>query len=447
MLPAEYKGRYFFHMTDVDNLESILQNGLLCTNEKKRLEINHHSIANQSIQKRRSEMEVPCGKKGTVHDYVPFYFCSRNPMLLGVINSKNQDQSRIIYLCFRIDKLESLHAVFTNASANTNEVPEFYDNIDQLSNLDWKVIDNPAWGCPDEAYRHKKMAEALVWNKVTMEDVDSIVVYNDFIKKKVEAVLLEHAINIPVVFEPLGGYHFYYTKFNISGQENITIVHGPNELKGEYERLLAAITDARDPKSSYRFKTVADLLHAIENEFTILPELKGIYQLETSNAAHHENVSEHTLSVVKQIKDTSFYQQSDTHLRNLMELSAYLHDIGKGPKSKWENGVQPKYPDHPADAIPMLGRIFSEEVELVTEEDIRRVCMMVVYHDLIGDICAKDRTGEQLMNIIHSEEDVDLLNAISIADTKAINEGWIDNTAYKRSQLIRSAKEYISQIE
>lgn len=440
MIPTEYIGRYFFHMTDVGNLESILQHGLLCTNEKERLGIAHHSIANQSIQERRSEMAVPCGQGRMVHDYVPFYFCSRNPMLLGVINSKNQDQSRIIYLCFRIEKLESLHAVFTNASANTIETPEFYDNVDQLSNLDWDAISNQSWGCPDETYRHKKMAEVLVWNRVSISEIDAIVVYGDYVKNEVDTVLRKHSINIPVVFEPFCGYHFYYTKFKIKGQENITIVHGPGELKGEYERLLSAIAETRDSNVSYHFKTVAELLYAIEKKFTILPELKGIYQLETSNKVHYKTVSDHTLSVVKQIKDTPFYQQSGGHLRNLMELAAYFHDIGKGPKNKWEDGVQPKYPDHPADAIPMLRRIFTKEVECVTEEDIRRVCMMVVYHDLIGDICAKGRKEEQLMNIIQSEEDVDLLNAISIADAKAISEEWIDNTANKRYFLIRRAK-------
>ncbi|WP_406943592.1 DarT ssDNA thymidine ADP-ribosyltransferase family protein, partial [Citrobacter freundii] len=30
-------------------------------------------ISNKNIQARRSQMLVPCGRKGVVHDYVPFY--------------------------------------------------------------------------------------------------------------------------------------------------------------------------------------------------------------------------------------------------------------------------------------------------------------------------------------------------------------------------------------
>ena len=95
----KYKGKYVFHFTDLRNLDSIVKNSLLSTNEKKRLGINHHNIANQTIQARRDEMDVTVGPGGKVHDYVPFYFSSINPMLLSLLNHKNCDQNLIIYLC------------------------------------------------------------------------------------------------------------------------------------------------------------------------------------------------------------------------------------------------------------------------------------------------------------------------------------------------------------
>ena len=95
----EHKWRYIFHFTDIHNLDSIIKNGLLCTNEKEARDISHKNIANMNIQNRRAKMEVTCGKGGVVHDYVPFYFTSKNPMFLGVLNKKNTDQPFIIYLC------------------------------------------------------------------------------------------------------------------------------------------------------------------------------------------------------------------------------------------------------------------------------------------------------------------------------------------------------------
>ena len=47
-----HKGKYIFHFTDLRNLDSIVKNALLSTNEKKRLEIKHHNIANQTIDRK-----------------------------------------------------------------------------------------------------------------------------------------------------------------------------------------------------------------------------------------------------------------------------------------------------------------------------------------------------------------------------------------------------------
>ena len=87
-LPDSLKGRYAYHFTSIDNLNSIIENGLLCTNLKNEQNISHQNIAELGIQGRRSTMSVPCSDGKFVHDYVPFYFSKRNSMQLGVINKK-----------------------------------------------------------------------------------------------------------------------------------------------------------------------------------------------------------------------------------------------------------------------------------------------------------------------------------------------------------------------
>ena len=226
-IPEQHAWRYFFHMTDIRNLESIITNGLLSTNKKNKLGIEHVNIANMSIQNRRAEMNVPCGKGGKVHDYVPFYFSSLNPMLLGVLNKKNQDQPFIIFLCLKISKLESLSAVFTDASANTTEPPHFYDDVADLDKLSWELIDSKKWSFADENDRHKKMAEALVYEKVDFTQVDCIVVYNEWVKKNVDKILKEagvKGVRVIYPFELVGfRYNFYYTKLSSSSSNSTHI--------------------------------------------------------------------------------------------------------------------------------------------------------------------------------------------------------------------------------
>ena len=82
------------------------------------------------------------------------------------------------------------------------------------------------------------------------------------------------------------------------------------------------------------------------------------------------------------------------------------------------------YPDHPADAIPMLRRILTEEIELLNDDEIRRLCMLVVYHDIIGDCYEKDRDKQQIADLIEHDDDYEMLTAISIADATAINGFW-----------------------
>jgi hypothetical protein len=68
------------------------------------------------------------------------------------------------------------------------------------------------------------------------------------------------------------------------------------------------------------------------------------------------------------------------------------------------------YPDHPADAVPMLLRILTEEIESISDEEIRQVCMLVVYHDIIGDCMEKGREKQQVADVIESEDDLDMLS-------------------------------------
>lgn len=145
MIPNELKGRFVYHFTSISNLKSIISDGLLSTNSKIKKGINHQNIANNNIQERRKNMAVTCGPKGVVHDYVPFYFAKRTPMLLNIVKSKNIDQIDIIYLAIPIENIVDKKFVFSDASANTIIPPNFYDDPKHLDKLEWDIIDRWAW--------------------------------------------------------------------------------------------------------------------------------------------------------------------------------------------------------------------------------------------------------------------------------------------------------------
>ena len=156
-IPANHKERFFFHFTHMNNLESILKHGILCTNKKDELKIKHFNVAANTIQERRSSMDVTCGPEGKVHDYVPFYFTAVNPMFLRLVNTKNVDQHLMLYFAISIDKLLGKNCVFTDASANTAIPPNFYSNPDDLDKLDWSAIDSRKWKCANQDEMHRRM--------------------------------------------------------------------------------------------------------------------------------------------------------------------------------------------------------------------------------------------------------------------------------------------------
>lgn len=436
-----YKNNYIFHFTDIRNLDSIIKNGLLCTNIKNKNGITHRNIANTNIQNRRATMKVPVGPGGCVHDYVPFYFSSINPMLLKKLNEKNVDQPLIVYLCVKIDRLDKDDAVFTDASANTAVSPKFYDDIKDLDKLDWNLIENKKWKMPDDESRHKKMAEALIHNRIGIEEVDAIVVYNNQVKEKVERIFTNNGIKNPDILllfdQKIKNYSFYYTKFFFNDRQHETLVHGPLLLRCMYRKLINDIKSARqEKKETYPYKSIKELIDAIDKDFSVLPELKEVMGLQQSYPPHNDAVDEHTKKVVDEIRRLNYYKGTSDERKNVLLLAAYLHDMGKGPKSKWSNTPMNRpYLDHPADAIPMLKRILVEEIENLSDEEIRQICMLVVYHDIIGDCLKKDREKQQITEIIESEDDLDMLFAISHADVKAICKLWFLGLRGKEQQF------------
>ncbi|MCK4662036.1 MAG: DUF4433 domain-containing protein [Bacteroidales bacterium] len=444
-IPDKYKGKYFFHFTHIENLESIVRNGLLSTNMKNELRLKHTDVASETIQHRRSEMDVTCSPYGKVHDYVPFYFTSTNPMLLSLTNHKNIDQPFIIFIAISIEKLIENNVVFTNASANTIDPPNFYNNPNDLDKLDWDAINLRKWGSKDDDERHNRMAEVLVHEEVPLDWIESIIIWNENFKNEVIKIFKDNKLTLPKVsFSPFNGKHFFFTKFAL-GKPNNTLVTGPYFLKHDFDSTRKKIIKQREKteKTEFLFTNIENAISIIDNDFCAIQELRDIYELETVNEVHNENVSDHTKKVVSNLEKNSYYKNLSDMDKNIVKLSAYLHDIGKGPKSKWKNRKQTAYPDHPADAVPMLKRILIEDFEELSKYEIRKICLLVTYHDIIGDILQHSRSKQELINLIRNEKELNMLIAISLADVSAINSGWNFMIEQKLPKFVKDIKKEI----
>ena len=194
------------HLTHVDNLSSILgEGGVLSYHEMDRRGIGHHNIAYVHIQARRESTIVFGAKGGCLHDYVPFHFGPKPPMLLtissGNVPNHTEGQPPLVYLVSTAQAVEAagLPFAFTDGHA-TMAITEFFDDLDRLDQIDWPVIHGKWWNdTPEHPDRkRRRQAEFLVHQKFPIELIQEIVVLNAGTQAKVLEILSGSGLEVPV---------------------------------------------------------------------------------------------------------------------------------------------------------------------------------------------------------------------------------------------------------
>ncbi len=188
-----------YHITHIDNLPSIVENeGLLSHTASCRKGIRHTSIAHQNIQDRRAFRKVPCGLGGVLHDYVPFYFAPRSPMLYtisrGNVVGYNQGQTPVIYLVSSAEAVEAADLPFVGADGHAvMEYTGFFDDLSSLEyEIDWEIMAANFWANDEDGDRDRKrrrQAEFLVHNFFPWRLVTKIGVINTTIQAQVQGIL------------------------------------------------------------------------------------------------------------------------------------------------------------------------------------------------------------------------------------------------------------------
>jgi len=204
-----------YHITPIDNLESILSAGrLLAYNAMRAAKTQYTNIAYENIQDRRARIRVPCGAGGVLHDYVPFYFAPRSSMLYtinrGNVPNYTQGQEAVIHLVSHVEDIDArgdLDFVFTDGHA-VMEFTTFFDELNYLDNIDWDVMESRYWRDTNEDNdrKRRRQAEFLVRNFFPWELIIKIGFINSTIKAKTENIL-QNFTHKPSVIVPENWYY------------------------------------------------------------------------------------------------------------------------------------------------------------------------------------------------------------------------------------------------
>jgi hypothetical protein len=117
-------------------------------------------------------------------------------------------QQELVYLVSNAEAVDAagIPYVFTDRHAKLGYA-EHYNNLDQLSKLDWESIENERWGQQyGVAVKEKKQAEFLVFQTLPLNLVKGIVCHNQQVHQIINGMMSEAGVSLPVVCKP----NFYY---------------------------------------------------------------------------------------------------------------------------------------------------------------------------------------------------------------------------------------------
>ncbi|MBA2664186.1 MAG: DUF4433 domain-containing protein [Bradymonadaceae bacterium] len=194
------------HITNISNLENILVNGGLWSINQMPATLTPHSSAHASIQLRRAQTKVPLNRGGFLHDYVPFYFGERSPMLYanhtGTVVGSNNGQNSIIYLVSSVQTVASFTNdwVFTDGHAIMVPLTSFFDDLAHLNQIDWKAVRATYWADTndDPDRKRRKQAEFLVHQFVPFSWFTEFAVLNQEVAQQVQSILANANAALPV---------------------------------------------------------------------------------------------------------------------------------------------------------------------------------------------------------------------------------------------------------
>ncbi|OEZ80826.1 hypothetical protein JAB8_51030 [Janthinobacterium sp. HH106] len=199
-----------YHITDIANLESIIQNGGLHSDVAlAQARVEPTNIGHANIKWRRMHVnKVQCCGDRFVGEFVPFYFCPRSPMLYTVNNGNTGRpvgcQTGILHLVSDVLRGSSLGRQWAVSDGNAGSAyPTFSNAPGVLDTVNWAIIKSNQWAGPR---MNAKQTEFLVADFYPITSFTSIGCNTEQTAATTRAILFQHGIQIEVNVLP----HWYY---------------------------------------------------------------------------------------------------------------------------------------------------------------------------------------------------------------------------------------------
>lgn len=166
------KGKFLYHTTSLENIPSILKNGLLSRKNLESTNQQFNDISNKEILEERKKLQ------DDLTNYVPFHFIPSTPFEKGLAERHGSENLAIvaIYRPNEDTKKNSYKIIPSHPLSKDN--PEMVSYQQGMKEINWNAIDSYSKSSENQENEGKTetMAECLVPGKVDPKDIAYIFV-------------------------------------------------------------------------------------------------------------------------------------------------------------------------------------------------------------------------------------------------------------------------------
>jgi len=172
----------------------------------------NHDVA---VQDGRRIEPIPCGPKGFIHDYVPFYFGYLSPMMLklktGQVAGYSDGQEPLIYLVSTAQKVKEYGTPFVFSDGHGLAIyTQWFDNLANMDTVDWDMVYQRYWAdnLDDFDRQRRKQAEFLIYRFCDWSLIQEIAVFDNSIKSRVRDILSEFPEEMQMAVNVRRGWYY-----------------------------------------------------------------------------------------------------------------------------------------------------------------------------------------------------------------------------------------------
>ncbi len=209
--------RELYYITHIDNLTSILAQGVLSHEKIEAERVRPTPIYDADIVSRRKQITAP--DKRSLWSYANLYFQPRNAMMYRVVQEKDANNLAVVGVNKKV--LNEQGSFITDGNA-AHETTQFYYPSEGLKVIrkQWSIIRNDWWN-RDDGSKRKIMAEFLIPSHVKSEYIQTVYVANNSVQDSIQKNIGN--FNVTVSSEP---DMFFQPNSRTKIGDNISLIDG-----------------------------------------------------------------------------------------------------------------------------------------------------------------------------------------------------------------------------